>query len=125
MASTTSALTLGRDRAAGAGQWLVSRNWDMTFLILSSAVVVLPYMAYSLLNGVLPAIGVANTDNDISRNIINVIIGGLVGGPHMYATYTRTLLDPEFRQKHPLYFWSSFLIPAFVVFMAFDMVRFS
>jgi hypothetical protein len=53
-----------------------------------------------------------------SATFVNLFIAGLIGGPHMYATFFRTTLDRAFRQRHPLLVGSSLAIPVLVVTMA-------
>src|SRR5205809_4385710 len=89
--------------------WLNNRTWDLTFISLSAGLVLLPFAAYEIFNYLLgiesfrAALGVDAADAlDVSRNIVNGIIALLIGGPHMYATYTRTFLDGDFRKSHLL-----------------------
>jgi hypothetical protein len=55
---------------------------------------------------------------DLSRNGVNLLVALLVGGPHMYSTFTRTALDTDFKQKNRGFLLSSLFIPAIVVLMA-------
>ena len=87
------------------GFWLRSRNWDLTFITLSVVLVTVPYLAYLALLNVetlmAPLANLMETDVDsISRNLVNAVVALLVGGPHMYATWPRTELDTDFREKH-------------------------
>ena len=36
-----------------------------------------------------------------SATFVNLFVAGIIGGPHMYATFFRTALDENFRQRHP------------------------
>jgi hypothetical protein len=45
------------------------------------------------------------------------MIALLIGGPHMYATYTRTFLDGEFRKRHVGFLLGSLLLPVVVVYL--------
>jgi hypothetical protein len=88
--------------------WLRSPAWDLTFISLSAVLVGLPFGAYTLLT----ATGVpAGT----SASIIDVLVTLLIGGPHMYATFTRTVADPGFRAHHRRIIATSALIPVGVV----------
>jgi hypothetical protein len=58
------------------------------------------------------------TLDNLARNIVNAVVSLLVGGPHMYATFTRTALDRRFSNKHNRLLWSSLLIPVVVVTLA-------
>lgn len=105
-------------------RWLRSRNWDLTWISLSVVLVAAPYLAYLALIGLQSAIAplaesFGATPESMSRNLINALVALLVGGPHMYATFTRTALDHDFSRKHPRLLLSSLLIPAVVVGLAF------
>jgi hypothetical protein len=104
--------------------WLHTRRWDLTFISLSAGLVVLPFLAYDLfqyllgIESVRNALGVAPRDIlDFSRNAVNAMIALLIGGPHMYATYTRTWLDNEFRKRHVGFLLGSLLLPVGVVYL--------
>jgi hypothetical protein len=103
--------------------WLRSRNWDLTFITLSVVLVTVPYLVYlALLNAdtfMAPLANLMETDVDsISRNLVNAVVALFVGGPHMYATWTRTALDTDFREKHTRLVWSSLIIPVIVITLA-------
>ena len=105
-------------------RWLRSRNWDLTWISLSVVLVAAPYLVYLGLLGlqsvVEPLAGVFGASAEsVSRNFINATVALLVGGPHMYATWTRTALDHDFAKKHRRLLWSSLAIPAIVVALAF------
>lgn len=55
-------------------------------------------------------------DDDASRNLVNGLIALFIGGPHMYATYTRAAFDKEFTWKHKPVMELSFLIPVGVIY---------
>lgn len=103
--------------------WLRSRNWDLTFITLSVVLVAVPYIGYlALLNFQAFTAPLANlmgaSADSISRNLVNGVVALLVGGPHMYATWTRTALDTDFREKHTRLVWSSLIIPVVVITLA-------
>ena len=50
-----------------------------------------------------------------SATFVNLFIAGLIGGPHMYATFFRTLLDASFWHRHRLLVGCSLGIPVLVV----------
>lgn len=110
---TSSALTLGR--ASGTtttGAWIRSVRWDLTFISASVLLVPVPYLLWILMSNVwqVPA--------DTARQVVNLLIAGLIGGPHMYATFTRTALDSSFRGRHHTYVRSALVIPVIVVVLA-------
>ncbi len=90
--------------------WLKSPGWDLTFISLSSLLMVVPYATY----GLAQVVGV-NADN--ARNIVNIIVAIMIGGPHMYATHTRSTFDPTFRSRHRSILLAGIIIPSMVIFM--------
>ena len=104
--------------------WLRSRDWDLTWITLSVVLVATPYLAYlgllSLQSVIEPLADLFGASMDsMSRNIVNATVALLVGGPHMYATVTRTALDRDFTKQHPQLIWSSLIIPVVVIGLAF------
>jgi hypothetical protein len=104
--------------------WLNNRTWDLTFISLSAVLVILPFAAYEIFQYLLgfesvrTALGISPADIlDVSRNTVNGLIALLIGGPHMYATYTRTFLDGDFRKKHIPFLLGSLLLPFMVVYL--------
>ena len=90
--------------------WLRPPAWDLSWISLSGLLMVVPYASY----GIGKAIGL---DADNARNVVNVIVAFLIGGPHMYATHTRSTFDPTFRSKHKSIAIAAIVIPSFVIFM--------
>lgn len=92
-----------------SSQWINNPTWDLTFISLSAVLVAIPFTVYFIpqLFGV---------DPDVSRNVVNATIAFLIGGPHMYATYSRTLLDPAFRERKRAVALSSGIIPLAVIY---------
>ena len=83
--------------------WLGGLRWDATWLIGSAAVVPLVLLFVWA--------GVPNT-------LLNLGVTTIVGGPHLFATYSATFMDPRFRRSHaPALVLVSLLVPAGVVFM--------
>lgn len=120
MAVSTPALS--RDFAKRQ-DWLHSRDWDLTFISLSVVLVTVPYLAYIGLLELQPALTplagrLGTTVDDLSRNIINGVVALAVGGPHMYATFTRTALDRAYVQKRKRMILSSLIIPVAVITLA-------
>ena len=104
--------------------WLRNRNWDLTFISLSSVLVAIPILTYlfanhatDAINTMLHSIGINFVwDDDASRNLVNGLIALFIGGPHMYSTYTRTALEKNFTTKHKLIMAGSLLIPVGVIY---------
>src|SRR3972149_9001110 len=110
-------------RRSGTGLWLKDRRWDLTFISLSITLVASPSLL-SLVLMQLPrlvpplAAAAGTTPDDLSRNAVNLLVALLVGGPHMYSTFTRTALDVDFAKRDRGFLLSSLLIPAVVVLLA-------
>src|SRR5918997_3224460 len=98
-------LTVTRLGASTEGVWLRSRNWDLTFLILSAALVPIPLIMFHGLG--------------VSQTAVNLIVAGLVGGPHLYSTFTYTFLEPNYRRRHRRFLAASLALPVIVTVMAF------
>ena len=86
-------VTVSRLGASTEGVWLRSRNWDLTFLILSAALVPIPLIMYHGLG--------------ISQTAVNLIVAGLIGGPHLYSTFTYTVMQRGYRQQHKAFLLGS------------------
>jgi hypothetical protein len=99
---------LGTSARSGAGTesvWLRSRNWDLTFLILSAALVPIPLLLYHGLG--------------VSQTAVNLIVAGLIGGPHLYSTFTYTFMEPNYRHRHRWFLLGSLALPVLVTVLAF------
>lgn len=97
-----------------AGGWLRSPTWDLTFISLSALLVALPYTGYQLMRGL-------GLPDDTGATIVDLIVTLLIGGPHMYATFTRTVADPIFRANHRRIIATSMLIPIGVMALGFNL----
>lgn len=83
--------------------WLGGLRWDATWLIGSAAIV--PMVLLFVWAGV-------------PNDLLNLGVTTIVGGPHLFATYSATYMDPRFRRSHaPMLVLVSLLVPAAVVFM--------
>jgi hypothetical protein len=89
---------------ASEGIWLRSRSWDLSFLILSAALVPIPLLMYGELG--------------VSAAAVNLIVAGLVGGPHLYSTFTYTFFEPNYRERHRTFLLFSLVLPVFVTVLA-------
>lgn len=83
--------------------WIRSQQWDLFYLILSVVLCVVPYTTYYLFGA-----------NEVARQVVNGLVAMVIGGPHMYATFNRTVLDADFRRRRRLFVASSLLIPVAV-----------
>lgn len=83
--------------------WLLSRRWDLLFLIGSAILVPLPLL---IKNGF-----------GLSVSAVNLAVTVLIGGPHLFATFSYTLLEKRFWKLHPFYAAGAFLIPPLVIYL--------
>ena len=95
----------GRAAVPAPGVWLRSPAWDLTFLILSAALVPIPLLLYHGLG--------------VSQTAVNLIVAGLIGGPHLYSTFTYTFMEPNYRRRHRRFLAASLALPVIVTTMAF------
>jgi hypothetical protein len=96
--------------ASSDSLWLRSKRWDLTWISGSALLIAIPYLSYFAGQ----ALGFNATD---ARNAVNVLVAFLIGGPHMYATHTRTTFDPNFRRNHLSIIPAAVIIPTFVIYM--------
>ena len=97
-------LTNSSDRVVTASNtpWLKDARFDSILLLAS--VVIVPLVLVAVWLG-------ASTD------AINLGVTAIVGGPHVFATFTATFADRNFRRQHPWLLASSLLIPAGIVWL--------
>jgi hypothetical protein len=108
-----------RVREAAAQPWLHSARWDLSLLILSVFIAVIPYSIYILFGGqALEAASVKGTAAYNARLLVNNLVALFIGGPHMYATFTRTIMDRDFLRKRFWFIAASVLVPITVITMA-------
>ena len=103
--------------------WLYTRKFDLRFISLSVIMVAAPYTVYLLLLNMETLLfpltaALGTTAEDLSRNFVNASVALLVGGPHMYATWTRTGLDRDFAHKHRRFLTVGLVIPVIVTVLA-------
>ncbi|MEY2442826.1 MAG: hypothetical protein QOJ46_2252 [bacterium] len=85
--------------------WLRSPGWDLTFLILSASLVPIPLLLYHGLG--------------VSQAAVNLLVAGLIGGPHLYSTFTYTFMEPNYRRRHRRFLAASLALPVIVTTLAF------
>lgn len=91
-------------RASARGLWLISPGYDLSFIIFSSVLLVVPH-AFASVGG-------------LSNVIVDVVVTAFIGGPHLFATYTMTFMEPRFRERYRRYTWGALLMPVLVVTLA-------
>lgn len=91
--------------------WIYKPSWDLPLLILSAALVPLPF----LIAWAAESAGWMTPRQAI--DLVNILVAALVGGPHLFSTVTFTLLDGGFRARHRSYAALAFLLPVIVVYL--------
>lgn len=87
---------------------LRSRSWDRIFVAGGAWLVPVPILAFYLCRWLglsVPA----------SEDVVTLLVMVPLGGPHVFATYTRTLLNPRFAREDRLLFAGMFLVVGLVV----------
>jgi len=115
----TTANFIGQPAIAARQPWLRSPKWDLSFLIFSVLIAFVPYSVYVVFGGqALQTAEVKGTDAYNARLLVNNLVAIFIGGPHMYATFTRTIMDRDFLRKRFWFIASSILVPITVFAMA-------
>ncbi len=96
--------TSGRSLAlVRPGQWLVGARYDLAFVVFSAVLVLFPHLSFLLLG----------------KNVyVDLAVTLLIGGPHLFATYTMTFLEPRFRERWPRYTLGALALPPLIVALA-------
>ncbi|MCI0531400.1 MAG: hypothetical protein L0Y74_05580 [candidate division Zixibacteria bacterium] len=85
--------------------WIYNKHWDLRFVIFSAVLVPVPLILSSYFN--------------FSNAAINILVSLFVGGPHVYATFMRTLTEKEFtRKRAAVLLPATILLPAGVFYLA-------
>jgi hypothetical protein len=87
-----------------SGTWLESARWDVTFVIGSALLAAVPLSLYYVFG--------------VSTTVINFLVAGLIGGPHLYATFGYTLAEPSFRRRYGALLLPCVAIPVLVAWLA-------
>jgi hypothetical protein len=107
---------VARNPGVGAQPWLRSARWDLSLLVGSVVLAIIPYSIYVLLGGsALAEASLKGTTAYQARVFVNLLVTAFIAGPHMYATFTRTLLDPAYARRHLGLLVLSAVIPLSVV----------
>ena len=94
--------------ATTADRLLRNRTWDRWFVAGGAWLVPIPILAYYLFRSLGAGVSAA-------EDFVTLLVMVPLGGPHVFATYTRTYFNPKFRRSEPLLFWLGLLIPVIVV----------
>jgi hypothetical protein len=96
---------------------LRSPEWDRLFIWGGVALVPVPILAFYVLQGL-------GLDVATCEDLVTLLVMVAVGGPHVFATYTRTLFNPRFAREDRALFWSGLgvigLVLATTIASAFD-----
>jgi hypothetical protein len=84
--------------------WLVSPKYDLLLIIFSSVLLIIPHF-FSAVGG-------------MTNVVVDLLVTALIGGPHLFATYTMTFMEPRFRERYKTYTWGALLMPVLVVTLA-------
>ena len=93
-----------RPQLAANDRWLVSARYDLLFIVFSSSLLLVPHL-FAQIGG-------------LSNVAVDIAITALIGGPHLFATYTMTFMEPRFRERYRAYTWGALLMPVLVVTLA-------
>ena len=102
---------------APAPRLLRNATWDRFFVAGGAWLVPLPILAYYLLRS-------AGCTVAAAEDLVTLLVMIPLGGPHVFATYTRTYLNPAFRRQDRLMFVLGGLVPVVVVAAAVSSVFF-
>ena len=105
---TTLAPAAALGAASSADQLLRNREWDRWFAAGGAWLVPIPILAYYLFRSLGAGVSTA-------EDLVTLLVMVPLGGPHVFATYTRTYFNPAFRKQEPLLFWLGLCIPVVVV----------
>ena len=83
--------------------WLVSAPYDLSFIIGSAILLFVPHAIHLLWP---------------SAIVVDLVIAAAIGGPHLFATYTLTFMEPNFRRRYPRYTAGALLLPLLVLVTA-------
>ena len=102
--TTHTGTAVRRTRTTKHDLWLISPRYDLLFIIFSSGLLIIPHL-FSQIGG-------------FSNIAVDLAITALIGGPHLFATYTMTFMEPRFRERYRGYTWGALLMPVIVVTLA-------
>jgi hypothetical protein len=101
--TTLSATAVSRT-ASKRDLWLVSPGYDLAFIIFSSVLLIFPHLFSQF--------------GKLSNVAVDLVVTAFIGGPHLFATYTMTFMEPHFRERYRRYTRSALFLPLLVVSLA-------
>src|ERR1044072_8526807 len=82
--------------------WSAGPRGVLTWVTLSAVLVAIPPLAHAYWR--------------VGATGIDLLVTLMIGGPHMYATFLRTVMEPKFRKRHPFMAWFPvFAVPTIVI----------
>lgn len=108
------------EQAPAVKGWIKSPTWDKRWIIFPALLAPLPPAIYYLSLYFLGRYSGmdAATRVGAAEDIVSLFVMVLVGGPHVWVTFTRTWLHPEFRRREKIWYVASFGVVPFVATMA-------
>lgn len=91
-------------KSSSSDRWLVSPGYDLLFIIFSSVLLIVPHL-FAQIGG-------------FSNVVVDLAVTAFIGGPHLFATYTMTFMEPQFRQRYRRYIKGAYFLPVVVVSLA-------
>ncbi|MBL9077852.1 MAG: hypothetical protein JNL08_10130 [Planctomycetes bacterium] len=82
--------------------------WDRWFVAGGAWLVPVPIAAFLLCQA-------AGLSVAAAEDVVTLLVMVPLGGPHVFATYTRTYLNPKFRREEPLLFGLGLAVPLIIV----------
>lgn len=100
--------------------WIHSPSWDKRWLIYPAFLAPVPILVYYISMYFLQRYVAADraTHVGMAEDITSLFVMVLAGGPHVWVTYTRTYLNPDFRRREKIWFTASLFVLPFVATMA-------
>ncbi len=108
VAPTNVAIPAARTAVSHERLWLHSKRWDLTFLVGSAILGAIPLLMLHAFN--------------VPVSAINLLVSGIVGGPHLYSTFGYTLADRSYRKRYGLILLPILFIPVCVIYLALNIL---
>ena len=107
--------------SAVSGQgWIHSPSWDKKWIIFPALLAPVPVLVYYISIYLLAKYTGMDQATRVgaAEDIVSLFVMVLVGGPHVWVTFTRTWIHPEFRSREKFWYFASFGVVPVVATMA-------
>lgn len=94
--------------AAPSARHLRSAAWDRIFIAGGVWLVPIPILAFYLFRSMGASVATG-------EDLVTLLVMLPLGGPHVFATYTRTFFNPAFRRQDKVLFALAFVVAAIVI----------